>query len=125
MARNCDSTPVTSSLSPGTRSPASDHTGRCSHSSRPLEGARHGNSHRGDEGCRCAAAALLRHRSLPTASPKPPPKGSITVLSDDELGLADLASARKYPQNPPLSQGGDSKVNIRHQGHDRQIQAHT
>src|SRR5262247_2400156 len=37
MARNCDSTPVTSSLSPGTRSPASDHTGRCSNSSRPPE----------------------------------------------------------------------------------------
>ena len=47
------------------------------------------------------------------------PKVRSPFLSDDELGLADLAAARKYPQNPPLSQGGDSKVNIRHQGHDR------
>jgi hypothetical protein len=55
----------------------------------------------------------------PDGKPNLSPKGSITVLSDDELGLADLASAREYPQNPPPSQGGDSKVNIRHQGHDR------
>jgi hypothetical protein len=53
----------------------------------------------------------LRSSSFATASvtpdgkPKTSSKGSITVLSDGELGLADLASARKYSQNPPLSQG--------------------
>ena len=32
---------------------------------------------------------FAEHRSLPTASPNLSPKGSITVLSDDELGLGD------------------------------------
>ena len=32
---------------------------------------------------------VAEHRSLPTASPNLSPKGSITILSDDELGFAD------------------------------------
>jgi len=35
------------------------------------------------------------------------------------IGSCRSCVSKEIPQNPPLSQGGDSKVNIRHQGHDR------
>jgi len=47
---------------------------------------------RGDEACRCAAAALLRGIGHFRRQAQPFSQGSNAVLSDDELGFADLAS---------------------------------
>ena len=46
----------------------------------------------------CYAASVT-----PNGKPNLSPKGSITVLSDDELGFADLASSRHHREPPRQS----------------------